>query len=81
MSIKHIRTKFYDNLHDALLCTIPTLLPKSHLEKGAGHIIEYLPPLVTPTSTDLKKDQEKWLKFMDAHLKGTKEACDYFLSK
>lgn len=49
-SIEHIKARFYIDLDDGFLYVIPTLLHKFLIEKGIGHIIEYHPPLETPTN-------------------------------
>jgi hypothetical protein len=40
-SLDTIKDKFYMELHDVFLCTIPRLLHKFFLDKGVGDIVEF----------------------------------------
>jgi hypothetical protein len=40
-SLDTIKDKFYTELHDGFLCTIPRLLHKFLLDKGIGDIVEF----------------------------------------
>ena len=39
-SIETIQNKFYTNLTEQFLCSLPSLLFKFLIEKGVGHIVE-----------------------------------------
>ena len=43
--VETVKEKFYTNLTKQFLCSLPTLLFKFLIEKGAGHIVEPCPPL------------------------------------
>jgi hypothetical protein len=40
-SVQTIKNKFYTELHDEFLCTIPSLLHKFLLDKGVSDIVQY----------------------------------------
>ena len=44
-SVETAKEKFYTEFTEQFLCSLPTLLFKFLIEKGAGHIIEPRPPL------------------------------------
>ena len=44
-SVETIQKKFYTDLTEQFLCSLPTLLFKFLIEKGVGHIIEPHPSL------------------------------------
>jgi hypothetical protein len=48
MPLDNIKRRLYNNFHDSLFCTIPTLLHKFLLDKGVNHIVDYRPPLAMP---------------------------------
>ena len=47
-SVETIQKKFYTDLTEQFLCSIPTLLFKFLIEKGVGHIVEPRPSLHEP---------------------------------
>jgi len=47
-SLDNVKTRFYNDLHENILCTIPMLLQKFLIDKGVGHIVEPIPSLITP---------------------------------
>ena len=44
-SVETVKEKFYTNITEQFLCSLPNLLFKFLIEKGAGHIVEPRPPL------------------------------------
>ena len=71
-----IQKKFYIDLTEQLLCSLPTLLFKFLIEKGVGHIVEPRPLLrEPPQNTNWVKKQKKWEKFI------AEREWEYFLSK
>ena len=44
-SVETIKKKFYTDLTEQFLCSLPTLLFKFLIEKGAGHIVKHRPSL------------------------------------
>ena len=47
-SVETINKKFYTDLTEQFLCSLPTLLFKFLIEKGVGHIVEPRPSLHGP---------------------------------
>ena len=47
-SVETIQKKFYTDLTEQFLCSLPTLLFKFIIEKGLGHIVEPYPLLREP---------------------------------
>jgi hypothetical protein len=81
-SLDTVKEKFYTDLHEGFLCTIPRLLHKFMLDKGVSDIVEYRPRLRIPLpNSNLEEKDEKWEEFLEAKCKDTKEAWDYFLSQ
>ena len=74
-SIEIIQKKFYIDLTEQFLCSLPTLLFKFLIEKGVGHIVEPRPSLhELPPNSSWAKKQKKWDKFIDGR------EWEYFLS-
>ena len=48
--VEIIKDKFYTDLTEQFLCSLPTLLFKFLIEKGVGHIVEPCPSLHGPPS-------------------------------
>ena len=42
-SVETVKEKFYTNLTEQFLCSLPTLMFKFLIEKGVGHIVEPRP--------------------------------------
>ena len=75
-SMKTIEKKFYTDLTEQFLCSLPTLLFKFLIEKGVGHIVEPRPLLCELTqNTNWAEKQKKWEKFI------TEREWEYLLSK
>ena len=75
-SVETVRHKFFTEFTDQFLCSLPTLLFKFLIEKGAGHIVEARPPLREPPSnTTWVEKQKQWEKFI------AEREWEYFLSK
>ena len=49
VSIKSIEKRFYTDLTEQFLCSLPTLFFKFLIEKGVGHIVEPHPSLREPS--------------------------------
>ena len=49
-SVETVKEKFYTDLTEQFLCSLPTLLFKFLIEKGVGHIVEPCPSLHGPPS-------------------------------
>ena len=47
-SVETVKNKFYTDLIEKFLCSLPTLLFKFLIEKGVGHIVEPHPSLRGP---------------------------------
>jgi hypothetical protein len=81
-SLDTIKDKFYIELLEGFLCTIPILLHKFLLDKGIDNIVEFQPRLSTPPqNSHWEEREEKWAEFLEARCKDTKQAWDYFLRK
>ena len=75
-SVETIQKKFYTDLTEQFLCSLPTLLFKFLIEKGVGHIVEPRPLLrKLPQNTNWAEKQKKWEKFI------AKREWEYFLRK
>ena len=75
-SVETIQKKFYTDLTEQFLCSLPTLLFKFLIEKGVGHIVEPRPLLrEPPQNTNWAEKQKKWEKFI------TEREWEYFLRK
>ena len=46
--VETVKEKFYTDLTEQFLCSLPTLLFKFLIEKGVGHIVKPLPSLREP---------------------------------
>ena len=53
-SVETLKDKFYTDLTEQFLCSLPTLLFKFLIEKGVGHIVEPRPSLHEQTLTGWK---------------------------
>ena len=75
-SIETIKKKFYTDLTEQFLCSLPTLLFKFLIEKGVGHIVEPCPSLCgPPLNPNWAKKKKRWEKFI------VEREWEYFLSK
>ena len=75
-SVETIKEKFYTDLTEQFLCSLPTLLFKFLIEKGVGHIVEHRPSLhELPPNSNWVEKQRKWEKFI------VEREWEYFLSK
>src|SRR5229473_5667688 len=64
-SVETVKEKFYTDLTEQFLCSLPTLLFKFLIEKGVGHIVEPCPSLhEPPPNFNWAKKQRKWEKFI-----------------
>ena len=64
-SVETVKEKFYIDFIEQFLCSLPTLLFKLLIEKGARHIVEPQPPLYEqPFDTNWEEKQRKWEKFI-----------------
>ena len=54
-SLEEVERKFYTDLHERFLCSIPTLIYKFLVENVVDHIFEPQPPLGTSASTNWKQ--------------------------
>ena len=65
ISVEVVQKKFYTDLTEKLLCSLSTLLFKSLIKKGVGHIVEPLPSLhgsaLNPNWAEKKKRWEKFI--------------------
>ena len=75
-SVETVKEKFYTDLTEQFLCSLPTLLFKFLIEKGVAHIVEPRPSLhELPTNSNWVEKQRKWENFI------AKREWEYFLSK
>ena len=75
-SVETVKKKFYTELTEQFLCSLPTLLFKFLIERGVGHIVEPHPLLrELPQNTNWVEKQKKWEKFI------VEREWEYFLSK
>ena len=74
--VETVKEKFYIDLVEQFLCSLPTLLFKFFIEKGVAHIVEPRPSLhKLPTKSNCVEKQRKWEKFI------VEREWEYFLSK
>ena len=52
LSLEEVNRKFYTDLHEGFLCTIPQLLFKLLIENGVGYIVKPRPLLQTLVSSN-----------------------------
>ena len=75
-SVETVKEKFYTDLIEQFLCSLPTLLFKFLIKKGVSHIVKPRPslhrPPLNPNWADKKKRWEKSI---------AKREWEYFLSK
>ena len=63
--VESIEKKFYIDLTEQFLFSLPTLLFKSLIEKGVDHIVEPHPSLCKPPqNSNWVEKQKKWEKFI-----------------
>ena len=75
-SVEIVKEKFYIDLTEQFLCSLPTLLFKFLIEKGVGHIFEPRPSLPElPSNSNWAENQRKWETFI------VEMEWEYFLSK
>ena len=75
-SVETVKEKFYTDFTKQILCSLPTLLFKFLIKKGAGHIVEPPPPLYEqPSNTNWAEKQKNWEKFI------AEREWEYFLRK
>ena len=75
-SVETVKEKFYTDITEQFLCSLPTLLFKFLIEKGVRHIVENCPSLhELPSNYNWEEKQKKWEKFI------AEREWDYFLSK
>ena len=75
-SVENVKNKFYTDLIEQFLCSLPTLLFKFLIEKGVGHIVEPRPSLPgPPLNPRWAEKQKRWEKFI------AEREWEYFLSK
>ena len=75
-SVETVKEKFYIDLTEQFLCSVPTLLFKFLIEKGVAHIVEPRPSLYElPSNSNWAEKQRKWEKFI------AEREWEYFLSK
>ena len=64
-SVETIKEKFYTDLTEQFMCSLPTLLFKFLIEKGVGHIVEPRPSLHDlPSNSNWVEKKRKWEKFI-----------------
>ena len=60
-SVETIKKKFYTDLTEQFLCSLPTLLFKFLVKKGVGHIVEPRPSLRgPPLNPNWVEKQKRW---------------------
>ena len=75
-SVEIVKNKFYIDLTEKFLCSLPTLLFKFLIDKGVGRIVEPHPSLRgSPLNANWAKKQKRWKKFI------AEREWEYFLSK
>ena len=75
-SVETVKEKFYTDLAEQFLCSLPKLLFKFLIEKGVGHIVEPPPSLHgLPLNPNWVEKQKRWEKFI------AKREWEYFLGK
>ena len=74
--VETVKEKFYTDLAEQFLCSLPTFLFKFLIEKGVAHIVEPRPSLhELETNSNWAEKQRKWEEFI------TEREWEYFLSK
>ena len=74
--VEIVKEKFYTDLAEQFLCSLPTFLFKFLIKKGVGHIVEPRPSLhELPSNSGWVEKQRKWEKFI------AEREWEYFLSK
>ena len=74
--VESIQKRFYTDLIEQFLYSLPTLLFKFLIEKGVGHIVEPRPSLCKPPpNSNWVEKHKRWEKFI------TEREWEYFLSK
>ena len=64
-SVETIKEKFYTDLTEQFLCSLPTLLFKFLIEKGVGHVVKPCPSLHgLPLNPNWVEKQKTWEKFI-----------------
>ena len=75
-SVEIVKEKFYIDLTEQFLCSLPTLLFKFLIEKGVGNIVEPRPSLHKfPSNSNWAEKQRKWEKFI------VEREWEYFIRK
>ena len=75
-SVETIKEKFYTDLTEQFLCSLPTLLFKFLIEKVVCHIVEPHPSLRgLPLNPNWAEKKKRWEKFI------AEREWEYFLSK
>ena len=75
-SAETIQKKFYTDLTEQFLCSLPTLLFKFLIEKGVDHIVETHPSLhEPPPNSNSTEKHKKWEEF------SAEREWEYFLRK
>ena len=75
-SVETVKEKFYTDLTEQFLCSLPTLMFKFLIKKGVGDIVEPLPSLRgPPLNPNWEIKQKRWEKFI------AEREWEYFLSK
>ena len=75
-SVEIVQKRFYTDLTEQFLCSLPNLLFKFLIEKALGHIVEPRPSLhEPPLNSNWAEKRKKWEKFI------AKREWEYFLSK
>ena len=76
VSVESIEKRFYTDLTEHFLCSLPTLLFKFLIEKGVGHIVEpHLSLHEPPPNSNWVEKQKRWEKFI------AEREWEYFLRK
>ena len=76
VSVDSIKERFYNDLNEHFLCSLPTLLFKFLINEGVGHIFEPRPLLIEPPSnTTWAENQKEWENFVE------EREWEYFLRK
>ena len=76
VSVESIEKRFYTDLTEQFLFSLPILLFKFLIEKGVGHIVEPRPSLrEPPANSNWAEKQKKWENFI------AEREWEYFLSK
>ena len=64
-SVETVKKKFYIELIEQFLCSLPVLLFKFLIEKGVGHIVEPRPSLRgLPLNPNWVEKKKRWEKFI-----------------